>query len=404
MTASAALPNRANVLVLSAAQALGASGAPVIVSLGGLVGTAIAPSPLLATVPVSMYTIGVALGTLPVAYMIRRFGRRETYLTGVTMAVLAGLTAMMGVLYGSFVLFCLGTALAGLYGASVQSYRFAATDGLPAKLKPRAVSSVMVGGLVAAVIGPQLVIFTINLIPDHIYAGSFLSQAAMAVLAIPILWLLRPAAPKSEHVVVAKARPFSEIARQPRFRIALVTGLISYSMMSFMMTSAPLAMVGCGYSVGDAALGIQWHILAMFGPSFITGRLISRFGTLPIAVAGLSMIALAAISAIAGLTIWNFWGALVLLGVGWNFSFIGATTMVTECHTPEEASTVQGVNDFVVFGSVAVSSVGSGVLINVLGWGVLNGCLLVVAAGSALGLLLLRSKNTLERPQAAAHL
>ncbi len=363
---------RRNIFVLTAAQALGAASPPIIISLGGLVGQQLSSDPALVTLPVSLFNLGLALGTLPAAFVMRPFGRRNGYLLGAGFGMTAGLVAAFGIFSGSFVIFCFGTFIAGFYAAYVQSYRFAATDAATGPLRARAISWVMVGGLIAAIIGPQLVIWTRDALPNTPYAGSFLSQAALALMAIPVLMLLRsPKAAKSANTG-SNGRPLKEILLSPRYMLAVASGVVSYGLMTFVMTAAPIAMVGHGHSVNHAALGIQWHVLAMFGPSFFTGMLITRFGKERITAVGLLIIALSAIVALSGLDLTHFWISLILLGVGWNFGFIGATAMVAECHTPEERGKAQGANDFLVFGTVACASFFAGSLLHSSGWETIN--------------------------------
>ena len=269
--------------------------------------------------------------------------------------------------------------MAGFYGACVQSYRFAATDAVEPSKRAKAISRIMVGGLVAAVIGPQVVIWTRDAWPTAPFAGSFLGQAGLALLALPLLWMLRAAPPQSA-VVEGTARPLGTIARSPGFVVAVTAGIVSYGLMAFIMTAAPMAMVGCGHTVGEAALGIQWHVLAMFAPSFFTGHLIARFGKIAITALGLVLIAASGLLALAGLELLHFWGSLILLGVGWNFGFIGATAMVTDTYTPAERAKVQALNDFLVFGTVAVASFGSGRLLNTSGWETINTLMLPLIA------------------------
>lgn len=367
-----------NARVLACAQALGGANPAIVVSLGGIVGQMLAEDKSLATLPVSLLNLGLALGTIPAALLMRRVGRREGYLFGALIGVVAGLTATAGIVMASFSVFCAGTFLSGFYGSFVQSYRFAAADSASGAFKARAIAWVMAGGLAAGVIGPQTVIWTRDVVPGAMFAGGFLGQAALALGSIAVVALLRPA-----PMIVASAgggRPLGEIVRQPRFLVAVMTGLCSYGLMSLVMTAAPLAMIGCGHSVGAAALGIQWHVLAMYGPSFFTGRLIDRFGKEAVTAAGLVLIALAAGVGLAGLTVAHFWTALVLLGVGWNFSFIGATALVTDCYRPEERAKVQAANDFLVFGSVAVASFASGGLLNTGGWAMVNWLVLPAVA------------------------
>ena len=368
MTTTSAALERRNLGLLVAVQSLGGASPPIIISLGGLVGQMLSSTPSAATLPVSLYQLGLALSTLPAAWLIHRAGRRTAYLLGAVMGMLSGLVAAWGISQSDFMLFCLGTTLAGFYGACVQSYRFAAIDavGDPAR-HAGAISRVMVGGLIAAVIGPQVVIWTRDSLPMTPFAGSFYSQAALALLALPLLLLLRlpPAPPKA---VAHGARDLSEIVRTPQFIVAATAGVVSYGLMAFLMTAAPMAMVGCGHSVGEAARGIQWPVLALFGPSFFTGRLMDRFGKRRITALGLILIAASGALALMGLALTHFWGALVLLGLGWNFGFIGATALLTEAYRPSERAKVQALNDFLVFGTVAVASFGSGQLLHSVGW------------------------------------
>ncbi|MDE2413424.1 MAG: MFS transporter [Comamonadaceae bacterium] len=378
-TASSALERR-NLGLLVAVQSLGGASPPIIISLGGLVGQMLSSTPSAATLPVSLYQLGLALSTLPAAWLMHRAGRRAAYLLGAVMGMLSGLVAAWGISQSDFTLFCLGTALAGFYGACVQSYRFAAIDAVGDPVRhANAISRVMVGGLIAGIIGPQVVIWTRDSLPATPFAGSFYSQAALALLALPLLLLLRlpPAAPRA---AAHGARDLSEIVRTPQFIVAAAAGVVSYGLMSFLMTAAPMAMVGCGHSVGEAALGIQWHVLAMFGPSFFTGRLIERFGKRRITALGLLLIAASGALALMGLALTHFWGALVLLGLGWNFGFIGATALLAEAYRPSERAKVQALNDFLVFGTVAVASFGSGQLLHSVGWNGINAGMLPMVA------------------------
>jgi len=262
-----------NARVLTTGQALGGASPAIIVSLGGLVGQQLASNPALATLPISIFYLGLAIGTLPAAWFMRRFGRRAGYLFGAILGAIGGLVSAAGIYQQTFVLFCIGTVIAGLYGSYVQSYRFAVVDGAPNEMRPRLISLVMFGGLFAAIIGPQTVIWTRDLIPLAPFAGAFISQGLLGLLAIPIIWRLRGIQTVLEGSAVltssdAPVRTPKEIAAQPKFIVAVTTGVVSYALMSFVMTAAPVAMVGCGHTVGEAALGIQWHVLAMFGPSF----------------------------------------------------------------------------------------------------------------------------------------
>ncbi|WP_349962057.1 MFS transporter [Rhizobium sp. ZPR3] len=370
-----------NAWILTVAQAFGGANAPIVISLGGLVGQHLSPDPGLITLPVSLLNLGLALGTLPAAYVMRRFGRRRGYLFGTMIGMISGLVAATGIILSSFVVFCLGTCMAGFYSSYVQSYRFAAADNATGVEVQKAIARVMVGGLIAAIIGPQLVIWTRDAVPGTAFAGSFISQAMLAALAFPVLWHLRASSSqKSKAATDAVERPLHRILTSPRYLLAIASGVVSYGLMTFVMTASPVAMVGHGHSIDQAALGIQWHILAMYGPSFITGRLMVRFGKERVAAVGLLLIGCSAAVALSGFDIAHFWVSLVLLGIGWNFGFIGATSMVADCHTPAERSKVQGANDFLVFGTVACASFFSGSLLHSSGWETINWIVLPAVA------------------------
>lgn len=370
-----------NLGLLIAAQSLGGASPPIIISLGGLVGQQLSTNPSAATLPVSLYQLALALCTLPAAWLMHRMGRRFTYMIGALMGAVSGAVAAQGIAQSDFVLFCTGTAFSGFYAACVQSYRFAAADAVTgdSAAQARAISRIMIGGLVAGIIGPQIVIWTRDALPGTPFAGSFYSQAALALLALPLVACLR--LPKAQSkTVVGEARPLKEIVKTPKFIVAAAAGVVSYGLMSFLMTAAPMAMVGCGHTIGEAALGIQWHVLSMFAPSFFTGKLINRYGNRTITSVGLLMIGAAGVMALLGLDLFHFWGALVLLGVGWNFGFIGATSLVTECYRPAERAKVQALNDFLVFGTVAIASLGSGQLLHTVGWNGINVSMLPLVA------------------------
>lgn len=370
-----------NIWVLTAAQSLGGASSPIIISLGGMVGQRLSSNPALVTLPVSLFNLGLALGTLPAAFVMRRHGRRSGYLLGACIGLVSGLIATIGIVWGAFIVFCSGTFLSGFYSSYVQSYRFAAADSETGAESQKAIARVMIGGLLAAIIGPELIIWTRDAFPGAQFAGSFLSQAALAALAIPVLLLLRrPPPPRTIEPGGVEGRHLVDILITRRYLLSIATGVVSYGLMTFVMTASPIAMVRHGHSIDMAALGIQWHILAMYGPSFITGRLMVRFGKERVAAVGLVLIAASAAVALSGINITHFWVALVLLGIGWNFGFLGATAMVAECHTPTERNKVQGANDFLVFGTVATASFFAGSLLHSSGWETINWIVLPVVA------------------------
>ncbi len=360
-----------NALVLAVAQALAGGNNTVIVATSSIVGAVLAPTPALATLPISFMVAGMWLGTLPVGALSKAYGRRFALQTGSAFGILSGFISCTAMLQGSFALLLLGTLCGGLYAAAHQSYRFAATDTASPQFRPKAVAWVLAGGVFAAIIGPQLVIHTKDLWPAYLFAATYVAQSVCALLAALVLTQLHIPRPPVSHSL-RDGRPISVIARQPKFVIAVVCGLASYAMMNMIMTSAPLAMVACHHSVSDAALGIQWHVIGMYAPSFVTGSLIARFGVRPMLACGLSLIVVSAIISLTGQSLWNFWIGLALLGVGWNFAFIGATTLVTECHDPHERNKVQAFNDFLVFGSMAIASFSSGALLATYGWTIIN--------------------------------
>jgi len=361
---------RANVARLATAQALGGANAAVIFATGSIVGATLAPTPALATVPISVYVLGLACGTLPAGMISRSYGRRAAFLIGSGFGALCGFLAAAAILYASFSLFCVATLFGGFYGAVTQTYRFAAADGTSLKFRPRAVSWVMAGGVFAGVLGPQLVEWTMNAFPPYLFAASFLVQALVALLAMAVLAGVD--APRPAQAELAGGRPLREIVRQPRFIAAAICGVASYALMNLVMTSAPLAMQMCGLSLSDSNFGIQWHIVAMYGPSFFTGGLIARFGAPAVIVLGLLLEALAAAIGLAGITTLHFWTGLIVLGLGWNFGFVGATALVLETHLPQERNKVQAVNDFLVFGTMAVGSFASGSILVNYGWDMVN--------------------------------
>ncbi|NGX93890.1 MAG: MFS transporter [Candidatus Afipia apatlaquensis] len=361
---------RRNVKRLAAAQALTGANAAVVFATGSIVGAQLAPSISLATLPLSIYMLGLAAGTLPTGMISQAYGRRAAFIAGTGCGALCGVLAALAILQGSFALFCFATFLGGVYGAVSQSYRFAATDSASAPYRPKAISWVMAGGVFAGVLGPQLVQWTMDLWPPYLFAVSFLVQAVVALIAMAVLAGVN--APKPVAAQMTGGRPLTEIIRTPRFIAAVICGAVSYTGMNFLMTSAPLAMKFCGLSLSDSNFGIQWHIVAMFGPSFFTGHLIARFGAAKVAVIGLLLEAAAAVIGLSGITAMHFWAGLFVVGVGWNFSFVGASALIVETHRPQEGKKVQAFNDFIVFGLVAIGSFSSGQLLASHGWSMVN--------------------------------
>jgi predicted MFS family arabinose efflux permease len=357
---------RSNVIRLAVAQALAGANSTVVYATGAVVGDMLAPTKALATLPVTVFVVGMAFCTLPAGVVAEQYGRRTAFLLGAGSGILAGLIALFAILRASFSLFCVGTFLGGVYAAVVLSFRFAAADCAAPERRPRALSAVMAGGVFAGVIGPQLVTHTMNLWAPYLFAATFVGQAAVAALSAVILAGIELPPLSTAHQ--SAGRPLAIIARQPRFILAVICGVVSYLLMNFLMTAAPLAMKFCGLSQQSANLGLQWHVIAMYAPSFWTGRLITRFGAPAIVAVGLAFIAASSSVGLLGVDVAHFWVTLALLGIGWNFGFIGASAMVLECHRAEERARVQSLNDFVVFGTMTVGSFLSGGLLSSFGW------------------------------------
>ena len=365
---------RRNAVLLAIAQALGGASASIVIASASLVGASLlGADKSLATLPVSSFVLGTAFGTLPAGAIMHRFGRRAGFVGSALLGILSGLVSAYAIFQADFLLFCFGVMASGFVSAFVQQYRFAAADTASDAFRPKAISFVLAGGVAAGIIGPQTVINTADLFDPIMFAGTYIAQAGLALISLVILSFISIPRPARGPVAAGASRPMRQIMAQPRFIVAAACGITSYALMSLVMTATPLAMIGCGLTQTDAAHAIQWHVLAMFGPSFFTGRLIARFGKETIAATGLALIAACSAIALSGLGLTHFWLALILLGVGWNFGFIGATAMITDCHTPEERGKVQGLNDFLVFGSTATASFLAGALVHIdNGWSMMN--------------------------------
>ena len=389
---------RRNVFLLTIAQAILASAGPIVFSIGGVAGyQLLGDDKSLATAPLTGFNIGMALGAVLVAIAARLVGRAYGFAVGALIGGLGGILSAIALFRSDFWLLAAGFVLIGISGGFTQKIRFAAADASPSFYKPRAISWILAGGIISAVLGPQLVIFTKDLFEPVLFAGAFVALVPLSLVAIVIFMLLRlpsQAQARGEGVAAEPMRPLAEIVMTQRFITGMVCGISSYALMTFMMTGAPLAMViGCGFSQELATLGIQWHVLAMFAPSFFTGMLIQRFGTEKVVAAGLVILMACAAVAHMGIELWNFWGALVLLGIGWNFGFIGSTAIVASSYRPHEADKVQGFHDIVLFSMVALSSFSSGKVFNAYGWNTINLVFWPVAGLSLVLVLMLLRRN-----------
>ena len=366
-----------NVTVLVLAQAFLGSQMPMIFTIGGLAGQTLAPNPCYATLPISLIVLGSMVAANPLSMIMQRYGRSVGFFIGALGGALGGAVGAVGLYLQSFEVFLIGSFLTGTYMSAQGFYRFAAADTASEAFRPKAISYVMAGGLASALIGPQLVKVTAQsmVVP---FMGTYLAIIVINVVGSVLFLALNIPKPKPRSANAPIGRSRWEIMKTPTVAVAMICAMVSYALMNLVMTSTPLAVVGCGFEQNTAADIVSAHVLAMFVPSFFTGHLIARFGTAKIVAAGLFILACAGAVALHGVNVENFFLALILLGVGWNFGFIGATTMLASAHNPEEKGIVQGMNDFFVFGGVTMASLASGGLMNcsggsaVEGWSAVN--------------------------------
>jgi MFS family permease len=355
-----------NVGLLAACQAMLFTNNSTLIAINGLAGLALAPHVGLATLPVTCWILGGAIGTMPASMHMKRVGRQRGFTLGTTWGFAGALTCAAAIAMQSFWLLCLGTLVWGVYNAYGQYYRFAAADAASGDFKPVAISLVLAGGLVGGVLGPTASRFTVDLAGTR-FLGAYLSLIAFIVVTLVLLRFIRIPTPTTAEQA-SSGRPLLEIAAQPKFIVAVLAGAIGYGVMNFLMTSTPIAMQACGHTYGDAAFIISSHVVGMFAPSFVTGPLIKRIGVLPVLFCGalLNMVAIGI--ALSGISVAQFWWSLVILGVGWNFLYIGGTTLLTETYRPEERAKAQGTNDQSIFIMMAISSFTSGLTVTTGGW------------------------------------
>ncbi|MDJ0994182.1 MAG: MFS transporter [Dinoroseobacter sp.] len=387
-----------NVAVLVAAQAVLGSQITMIFVIGGLAGQMLAPNPCLATLPISLIVFG-SMTTAPwLSTIMQRYGRRTGFMVGAVGGAIGSLIGMVGLMTGNFWVFLLGSWLTGIYLSAQGFYRFAAADTASEAFRPKAISYVMAGGLASALIGPQLVKVTTDLFVVP-FLGTYMVAMAINVLGIALFFLLDIPKPKpvERNVETAAGRSRMEMLRNPVILTAVICGAVSYALMNLVMTSTPLAVVGCGFTTGNAADVVSAHVIAMFAPSFFTGHLIARFGAERIVALGLLILAAGGGVALSGVELFNFFGALMLLGVGWNFGLIGATAMLTSAHSEAESGRIQGMNDAIIYACVTLASLASGGLMNcsggdvVAGWNAVNMAMapfLMLAGGTLIWMVL----------------
>ena len=352
------------------AQAILMTGTSVLIATSALVGRALADDPAMATIPLGLQFLAMTLATVPASFFMGRFGRRAGFLVGISLGLVGTLLAAYSISTDSFPLFCVAALLVGAFNGTGQFYRFAAADVAPEGRRARAISLVLAGGIVAGFMGPNLAAWTRTLIgPD--FTASYFTLAGFYLVGLMAIAMLRiPIPPR--RVQKAAGRPLAQIARQPAFLVAVLAATVGYGTMNLLMVATPLSMDAHHHAFEDAAFVIQWHVLAMFVPSFFTGELVRRFGLLRVLCAGVFLMFAAVAANWSGVSVWHYWAGLVLLGVGWNFLFIGGTTMLTETYTEAEKAKCQALNDFTVFGTVTVTALSSGALLTSIGWQVLN--------------------------------
>ncbi|SDH95880.1 MFS transporter [Lutimaribacter saemankumensis] len=391
---------RRNVIVLVLAQAILGAQMPMIFTIGGLAGQSLASNPCWATLPISLIVLGSMMAATPVSHLMQKYGRRAGFWIGTTCGALGGAIGAYGLYLASFPVFLLGSLITGVYMSAQGFYRFAAADTASDDFRPKAISYVMAGGLASAIIGPQLVKVTSQamVIP---FMGTYLAVIAVNVIGSLLFLFLDIPKPPVPSEDAPRGRTRWELITTPVITVAVICAMVSYALMNLVMTSTPLAVVGCGFEEGTAADVVTAHVLAMYVPSFFTGHLIARFGVTKIVAAGLTILAAAGVVALQGVELENFFIALILLGVGWNFGFIGATTMLAGAHEAHERGRMQGMNDLIVFGGVTFASLSSGGLMNcsggnaVEGWASVNLAMapFLMLAGGALIWLALRPKE-----------
>jgi MFS family permease len=359
-----------NVTLLGAAQALLFTNNVTLIALNGLVGYQLAVDKSFATMPVTTQIIGSALFAMPASQLMQQIGRRAGFLVGTLCGFIGGAIASYGVYAHSMTILCFGTFILGIYGAFGQFYRFAAADAATPDFKAKAISLVVAGGLVGGIVGPALSKWTRYLSSTE-FLASYISLMVFSVLTALLLSLLRIPRPVTNKSASAP-RNLSEIALQPVFIVAVMSSAIGYGVMNLLMTATPLAMGICGYPYNDAANVISAHVIAMFLPSFFTGDLIKKFGVLPIMLTGVALMFACLGISLAGVSVAHFWWSLVILGLGWNFMFVGGSALVTETYRVEEKAKAQGLHDLLVFCTTATSSFASGLLLKANGWAILN--------------------------------
>ncbi|WP_422366490.1 MFS transporter [Pelagibius sp.] len=364
-------PMMRNVILLAVCQALGMSCLALSITITALVGSGLAPDPTLATFPLAIQFVATAAFTIPASLFMGRFGRRAGFTLGGLLGVAGGIVACQAVIISSFSLFCLGAALLGGFATHIALYRFAAAEVAGAEHRSRAISLVMVGGVASAILGPELAKWTRELFAPILFAGGYAAIAALAFIGLVLVQAVDLPPPLTRKQKAA-GRPLREVLRQPALIVAVLSAMIAYGSMNLIMVSTPLAMIACAHPFETAAFVIQWHVVGMYAPSFVTGHIIERIGVLRVITIGAFLIFSCVVVNLTGVEFLQFWSGLVLLGVGWNFMYVGATSLLTETYRPEEQARVQAFNEFMVFGTTAVTALASGAIFSTFGWQAVN--------------------------------
>jgi MFS family permease len=360
-----------NTLILSGCQATLQTSGATMIAVTGLAGYALASDKSLATIPLTCYVVGSAITTIPASFLMNSIGRRGGFQVGAAIGIGGALICALAIYVASFWLLCAGMSVMGIYTAFGKYYRFAAADAAELDFKAKAISLTLAGGIVGGIVGPEMAKHTTTLSSSEPYFAPYVSLAFVCLLAM--LFLARLDIPRlSLHERKEGGRPLSAIMAQPVFIVAALAGALSYGIMNLMMTSTPLAMRAHDHPFNDAAFVLQWHMIGMYGPSFFTGHLINRFGVLNIIMAGIVLLLGCVAVALSGTDLINFWTALFVLGIGWNFMYVGGSALLTEAHTPAERAKTQAANDFLVFVTMAISSMSSGMLLHQGGWHTVN--------------------------------
>lgn len=389
---------RQTITVMAFSQALSMTGAGIVMLVTGLAGAYLAEDDRLATLPLAIQFVFTMMAAFPAALWMKHVGRRVGFTVGQIIGIGGGLVSAFALMQNSFGMLIAGAALLGVHNAFWGYYRFAAAEASPPDLRARAISFVMAGGILSALAAPELAKLTRELFSPVLFAGCYATIAALSLCtAIFVQFAALPAPRRLGSTDEQRARPLKEIAAQPTFIVAAISGMVGYGTMILVMSATPLSMVDCGLSFDDAAFVIQWHALAMFGPSFFTGSLIKRFGVLRIITVGILLNVGCMVANLSGVELANFWTGLVALGLGWNFMFIGGTTLLTDCYQPEEQEKTQAANDFLIFATISVATFSSGALQNSFGWVVVNGAMavpLTIAFGAVMWLAVRQRQAT----------